>query len=226
MGGITLRIWNQMAFILAIIGVIQFILLISIAMVFYAGGNESNPAAPGYSFLLNSLSDLGRTVAWSGKNNLISQVLFGIAMILWGISFAPSIQALSSLLLELKRGRLFTKMGIIFAYICVGLLFCEVAFFPVDLQPQLHGVFAASSYFSLLVMEILYALVMLSDKNYPHKYAICFLAVAVAIINYFIFNTPLSQKLISITISIATLVVFYNAWKMNKKRALAYKIRL
>jgi hypothetical protein len=144
-------------------------------------------------------------------------------MILWGISFAPSIQALSSLLLESKRGRLFTKMGIIFAYICVGLLFCEMAFFPVDLQPQLHGVFAASSYFSLLFMEILYALVMLSDKNYPHKYAICFLAVAVAIINYFIFNTPLSQKLISITISIATLVVFYNAWKMNKKRALAYK---
>ena len=210
-----------MAFILALIGAIQFIILISIAMMFYGGGCKSNPSAPGYSFLSNSLSDLGRTVAWSGKNNLISQVLFSITMIFWGISFAPSIQALSCFL-KSRRGRLFSKISIAFAYICVGLLFCEVVLFPADSQLQLHMIFALFGYFSLLTAEILYSLAILSDENYPHKYAICFFAVAVAIVNYSIFGNSLSQKLISITITIATLIVFYNAWKITKKKVNLY----
>jgi len=214
----VLRMWRKMAFILAILGIIQFIVLISIAMTFYAGGNEFNPDAPGYSFWLNSISDLGRTVAWSGKSNIISQVLLCISMILWGLSFVPSMHALSSFFSESRRRKLVTEIGLIFAFLCVFFLVFDVVLFPVDTQPQLHAIFAASSYLSLLVVEILYSITIFLDMNYPKKHALCFLAVAAVILIYFIFNNPISQKLISITITIATLIVFYDAWKIVEKR--------
>ena len=187
-------------------------------MIVYGGGNEFNPAAPGYSFWLNSISDLGRTVAWSGKNNIISQIFLCLSMILWGLSFVPSMHALSSFFSESRREKLLTEIGLIFAFLCVFLLVLDVVLFPVDAQPQLHAIFAASSYLSLLVAEILYSITMFLDMNYPKKHALCFLAVAVVILIYFIFNNPISQKLISITITIATLIVFYDAWKIVEKR--------
>ncbi|NVM53605.1 MAG: hypothetical protein HWN66_07860 [Candidatus Helarchaeota archaeon] len=210
--------WRKVAFILAIVGIIQFIILISIAMVFYAGGNSVNPSAPGYSFLLNYWSDLGRVVAWSGKNNIISQVLFSIAMIGWGISFVPSIQALSSLFSESRRGKLFCKIGTISALISVLLLFCEVAFFPVDVHPLPHTILAALGYLTLLIVEILYAIVMFWDENYPNKHAICFLVVAVVICLWAIFRQPVLQKSVTFTLAIATLIVFYDAWKMTAEK--------
>lgn len=214
----SLQVWRKSAFILAIIGAIQFIILLGVAMVFYAGGNIVNPSAPGYSIWFNSWSDLGRTVAWSGNNNLTSQVLFSIAMVVWGISFVPSIQALPSLFSESKRGKLFTKIGSISAVICVVFLLINVFLFPVDLHPYLHGVFAILGYLAFLIVEILFALVMFWDDNYPNTHATCFLAVAIVIIIFLITNAAILQKTVSITFIIATVIVFSSAWKTTTQK--------
>jgi hypothetical membrane protein len=188
-------------------------------MLFYAGGNELNPTAPGYSFWQNSISDLGRTIAWSGKNNIIAQVLFSISMGLWGFSFVPSIYALSTLLSESKQRSLFSKVSTFFAFLCVMFLICEIAFFPIDIYPEIHNILAFISYLSLFIVEITYSIIIFLDKNYPDKYAICFLAVAVVIIIYFIITNAVSQKLVSITLTLTTLIIFPGAWKMaNRKK--------
>ena len=52
------------------------------------------PNAPGYSFWINSLSDLSRVRAWSGKDNttsllliILAQMVLGIYTILFGAAF-------------------------------------------------------------------------------------------------------------------------------------------
>ena len=70
------------------IGVTQYILLCSIAMIFYPGGTELNPTTLGYSFCMNQMSDLGRTQSLSEEPNHISMFLFMIAVIFVNISFA------------------------------------------------------------------------------------------------------------------------------------------
>ena len=84
----NLKDWNILASKIMIIGSILFVVLIFVAMLFYPGGTHINPNSKGYSFFQNFLSDLGLTVACSGKENLVSCVLFTISFAIFGVSFA------------------------------------------------------------------------------------------------------------------------------------------
>ena len=188
-------------------------------MLFYAGGNFLNPSAPGYSIWLNSWSDLGRTVAWSGKTNLLALTFFSVAMVGWVISFIPSIYALVPFFSKSPHGKLLSKVGTIFAVICAVCLFFDVLL-PLDIHPIPHNIIAVLGYLALIGVELSFAYLMFSDKNYPNKHAICFSAVAAAVIIYLtsniFFNVAILQKTISITIIMATLIVFYDSWKATR----------
>ena len=80
------RNWREWAFLLGMFGMVQLVILTSIAMFFYAGGTRLNPSAPGYSFWANWFSDLGRTKGYSGKDNTVSMIIFIIATSVRGIS--------------------------------------------------------------------------------------------------------------------------------------------
>ena len=59
---------------------IAYLALLSLAAVFYGGGNYVNKQASYYNFFQNFISDLGRTTSHSGDDNTISIVLFSIGM--------------------------------------------------------------------------------------------------------------------------------------------------
>jgi hypothetical protein len=206
----TLQIWRKGTAILAILGALLFLIFIGIAILLYAGGNSVSPSAPGYSFLLNSWSDLGRTIAWSGKNNFGAQVFFSLAMILWAISFVPSVYTLSTFFLESKTEKIFGTVGTICAFICSFTLFITVVFFPLDIHPLPHNIFAAIGYLSLLIVEILFTYLMFANAKHPKKHALCFLIVVIAILLYIIFGAALFQKLVSFSLLFATIIVFYD----------------
>lgn len=73
--------WREWAFLFGMLGVVQYAILTSIAMFFYAGGTALNPNTSGYTFWANFFSDLGRTRAWSGRNNTISLIIWIITSI-------------------------------------------------------------------------------------------------------------------------------------------------
>ncbi len=206
----TLRTWRRGSALLAIIGAVLFLIFIGIAIALYAGGNAVSPSAPGYSFLLNSWSDLGRSVAWSGEPNLGAQFFFNLAMILWAVSFVPSIYTLSSFFSETKKEKLFGNLGTICAFISTLTLFITVLFFPLDTHPLPHNILAAISYLTLLIVEFLFAYLMFANAQYPKKHAICFLIVTIAILLYIIFGAALLQKLVSFSLLIATIIVFFD----------------
>ncbi|NVM31458.1 MAG: hypothetical protein HWN65_21650 [Candidatus Helarchaeota archaeon] len=205
--------WRKIAFVLAIIGSLLVLILLMFGVVFYAGGNFFNPSAPGYSMWLNSWSDLGRTVAWSGEINFISQLFFSLACVFWIISFVPSIHALQSLFSESRLGKLLSNTGTLFALISAITVFLFVFFFSEDLHPFPHRFFAVLGYFSFLLAEILYAFVMFIDKNYPNTRAMGFLAVGIVLFLFLIFNAAILQKLVTFIHTIVILIVFYSAVK-------------
>ncbi|MFW9999132.1 MAG: hypothetical protein ACFE88_03365 [Candidatus Hermodarchaeota archaeon] len=80
---------KKKAYVLIIVRNVQFITLTIIAMFFYKGGTYIDTSSSGYLFWYNYFSDLGRTVAHSGIQNMISWILFTVSLSLWGIFQIP-----------------------------------------------------------------------------------------------------------------------------------------
>ena len=85
----TFKNWRQIAFILAMINCVQFLILTNIAMIFYPGGTFSDPNTNGYSFFGNLFSDLGRYIAHSGESNLISCLMYNSSLFIMGVLLIP-----------------------------------------------------------------------------------------------------------------------------------------
>ncbi|MHA1130057.1 MAG: hypothetical protein ACTSQI_19585 [Candidatus Helarchaeota archaeon] len=200
-----------MSYLFALIGTVLFVIFMGIAVRFYGGGNILDPSASGYSFVLNFWSDLGMTVSVSGNANLLSRIFFTIAMFTWGLTFSPSALTLSALFSEIIQKRWFVKLGQVFALLCVGSLLMVVLFFPLDIYPVQHTILSQFSYISLFLFEILYAYAMFTDTAYPNKYALSFIAVTVAIVLYALITIGLFQKFVTISLCIASVLVFTDA---------------
>jgi hypothetical protein len=79
-GKTNLERWISLFCILEILGVVQFVIMTSIAMVFYAGGSKPDPAARGYDFFSNFFSDLERVTSYDGQDNLMSFTIFTLSL--------------------------------------------------------------------------------------------------------------------------------------------------
>lgn len=158
--------WRKIAFILAMIGVTQYILLCSIAMIFYPGGNVINPNTPGYTFLLNQMSDLGRTESLSGEKNHISMILFMIAIIFVNIGFSPFYLAMASFF---SKKRVFCYLAAI-SELLSAIFGISIAFFPVDQFPTAH--LSVTLMFSIFFTVALCLIVspIISNGAYPNRY--------------------------------------------------------
>src|SRR4030065_92850 len=71
-------------FTLVIAGCLLFVALTALAMLFYPGGTQTDPAAPGYSFFHNFFSELGLARSHAGGPNTISAALFTAALTMAG----------------------------------------------------------------------------------------------------------------------------------------------
>jgi len=148
------------------IGVTQYILLCSIAMIFYPGGNVINPNTPGYTFLLNQMSDLGRTESLSGEKNHISMILFMIAIIFVNIGFSPFYLAMASFF---SKKRVFCYLAAI-SELLSAIFGISIAFFPVDQFPTAH--LSVTLMFSIFFTVALCLIVspIISNGAYPNRY--------------------------------------------------------
>ena len=77
--------WRRTGAIIGSIGCTEFVLFSTIAMFFYGGGTSWDKSAEGYTFWHNVLSDLGRTISYSGVPNTVSSPMFNVALSFFGI---------------------------------------------------------------------------------------------------------------------------------------------
>jgi hypothetical protein len=162
------------------IGVTQYILLCSIAMIFYPGGTEVNPNTPGYSFLLNQMSDLGRTESISGEKNHISMILFMITVIFVNVTFSPFYFAMLGFFSE---KRVFCFLAAISELIS-AIFGITIAFFPTDQFPTAH--LSVTLMFSIFFAIALCLIVIpiISNNSYPNRYGYVIMLYTVILAYY------------------------------------------
>jgi hypothetical membrane protein len=215
---------EKKAYLFSLIGCIQYIILIFIAMLFYTGGTEDNPKVPGYSFWGNSLSDLGRTVAYSGHLNTTSMIIFSITLIIWAISIIPFFIALRGLFLQEKLQKQLTFIGLIFGII-TGISLIGIAFTPDDILDNFHMIFVYIGYTSLFIAGLLYSIAMYLNKEFPRTFMYLFIIFTVV---HFITSMMglvglasaltlmvIGQKIGRYTTVICFAIVSYGMWKNN-----------
>ena len=167
----NLEKWKQIAAICEILGNSLFFLLIFIAMFFYTGGTMDNPSAPGYSFWGNTISDLGRIISYNGGFNIISMVLFTIAIITLALLSIPLYVIFPKIFSMSKFESISAKIGSLLGYITtIGWI--GVIFFPADISNDIHWLFAYIIYASFFFSGVFYTFTLFLNKHISKTYAI------------------------------------------------------
>jgi hypothetical membrane protein len=167
------------------VGAFQFLVLSLTAMLFYSGGNVSDLFCDGYTFGMNKFSDLGMTVAYSGKANM-SFWFFNPSIFLFGLSLIPLGMAVSrhfesNINIKAKQNKIALNLIIIAA---IGL--AGVGLTPKDLAWAVapHIITQSIGFLALMVWEI-YVAKFIFRTHYPNLYAKALIVAVVVQIVYF-----------------------------------------
>jgi hypothetical protein len=148
-----------------------FLVLTSLAMVFYPGGTRSAPGTKGYLFFENFFSELGLSRTYTGGPNNVSFFLFTAALALAGLALTLYFIISPSLFWDSRITRVLSLFGTFFGIIS-GLSFIGVAFTPADLYLEPHQLFVQLAFTTFLVAVVFYALAILLNRSYPNIYAL------------------------------------------------------
>ncbi len=193
--------------------VLYFILSVLAAGIFYVNGE--------YSIKNNFLSQLGQLYVFK-ELNIISFLIFNLSLIIMGLILVMFYLNFFHLLkLEFKNS--FVLKLLLFFGVTSGFCFSGVGLFPTDIAFKLHIFFADSAFYSLLVVSVIQTYMTFKSNILSNQYSLgyltfcIFLAFYVRLLifggdpsigmpeGYYQSNHVVSQKLIVITILIATL---------------------
>ena len=159
-----------------------FIVFNIIAMLSYPGSTYLDDLSLGYSFSSNFLSDLGRTMSFSGELNFLSAQLFNMSLILAGGVFALfylnvwKVFSDSSHWMLAIGGSLFGVLGAL-SLVGVGLT-------PADLYLDFHIIFATWLFRFFFVASLCYSLVIFRYPGFENKYALGYIVFTCSILLY------------------------------------------
>jgi hypothetical membrane protein len=164
---------RRWALIVAAVTSIQFLVLTTLAMLLYRGGNHLDPQYRGYSFVHNFFSDLGLTRTYLGESNLVPMILFVVALTGAGLGLLLFFTVFRSLFTRTLLQRILTGAGTAVGWIA-GLCFVGVAWFPADRALQWHRDFVIWAFQAFPLAVLCFVLAMLLDPKYPRRYALAF----------------------------------------------------
>jgi hypothetical protein len=147
---------------------LQFFVLTLVAMALYPGGTHNSPDATRYLFTRNFFSDLGATQTYSGKSNLLCEVIFIIALASIGFGLA----ATSGIWRWIeRRASGLGSAAQVFA-VLAGLCFVGIAATPWNILGPPHMFFEKLG-FSLL-LGLMASMVWLQMRNgWPGAFVAC-----------------------------------------------------
>ncbi len=136
---------------------VQYIFITLLMMFFYHAGNRYSPALAHYVFDQNYLSDLGRSVSFSGVDNP-SFIFYSITLCLVGIGiFIFFYQLFKTMKSKLRYLVLLLALVSTLAYI-------GIAFFPVNLNLKVHVIYAQLAFFGFFITSLLTHILLNKDK--------------------------------------------------------------
>jgi len=179
----NLKNWRKLAYVFIIIGPLQYIIFTGIAMHYYAGGTLINPNTSGYSFWQNFFSDLGRTIALSGRLNTISFTIFTISATILVISLVFYIIAMNFFFRNNLILYKLSWVNNVIGFVAGLFMFC-VIFTPWNLFPTTHMSFSKLFSFTSLFVLIIFSYLIIKDENYPNLYGYGYLVIITFALTY------------------------------------------
>ncbi|WP_149752975.1 hypothetical protein [Rubripirellula obstinata] len=157
---------------------ITLLVLIHLAMEFYAGGTAWDRSTLGYSWSQNFLSDLGREYLPDHRPNRVASQVFQLAMTLGGVGLAFHMACLPRLF-TVRIARYFALAACVSGFIAAW-FFVRVGWTPIDWHYEAHQRFAMSAFILLGFTAGCYATALLRQKDYPRRFGrllllLCFL---------------------------------------------------
>ena len=195
-------------------------------MFFYTGGTMDNPSSPGYYFWGNTISDLGRIITYNGSFNIISMILFTIAIVALSLFSIPLYIIFPKLFSESTFESIFAKIGSLLGYITtIGWI--GVIFFPADISNDIHWLFAYIIYAAFFFSGFFYTISLFLNKTISKLYAIIFaiyciihfISLMMIIIGFPISRTYLvvGQKMAHISSIISYIILGYGILTLKTK---------
>ena len=158
-------------FACALIACAAFLILTTLAMLFYPGGTALDASSHGYHFWLNFFSDLGRTVARNGAPNPVAAPLFKAALSAAGAALAVFHFGLARALWRSAAKRvLLVDCAIVLlgaGGVAAGADFVGVALSPANLQPHFHAVYVVWAFRFFLLASLLSGAVVRKRPLFP-----------------------------------------------------------
>lgn len=216
-------------FILPLIGILLFIILVFLSALAYDGGNKLNPAASGYSFSNNYLSDLGRAKTLNGLENNLPFYCFNGSLIILCPIFVLYFLYLPILYSENKKTLTVARIGSLFG-VFGSICFAGVGFTPVDLYFSSHVFFANWLYRCYCITIIFYAAAFIFIPKKSQVFATAFIIIGMIVAAHILLSDigladhftdshkihVLSQKASSIALVFAVpMMVVYNRWQLS-----------
>ena len=180
--------WQNTIYRYIILGCGLFVVLTIAAMVAYPGGNVNGDITTGYDFFHNFFSDLGRINAPGGHSNLVSAVLFCIALTLAGLGLVGFFLAFRLFFLTDRAGKLLSAVGTVVGIVS-GLCFIGIAWAPYDLVFEVHYQLVFWAFRTFLLAVMIYTFIILRQRTYPRRNGWVFVLFAVSLAAYLLLLT-------------------------------------
>ncbi|MHA2358587.1 MAG: hypothetical protein ACXABK_07465 [Candidatus Heimdallarchaeaceae archaeon] len=138
------------------------IVLMGIAIAYYPGGNFMDNSHEGFSFLWNTMCDLGSNPAVNGKPSIISNAIYRTAATLLSISTGIFLGVLWIFFQEKKQTKIRSLIGSGLGILQAG-VFLGVSYTGGDLHIALLIVAPLLQFFAILI----FAITFIIDKRFP-----------------------------------------------------------
>jgi len=163
-----------------------FVILNIASMILYPGSTYRDHLTLGYSFTENFLSDLGRTLTFSGEINFLSSQLFNMSLVLAGGVFALFYLHVRKVFNSDKQKSL-AFIGS-FLGILGGISLVGVGLTPADLYLNLHIIFANCLFRFMFVASLFYTIVIFRHPTFENKYSGGYLVFSITILIYILIS--------------------------------------
>lgn len=222
-------IWRKWVYQAMMIALVGFIVLTTVAMLLYRGGNAFDKTAVSYVFTQNFFSDLGMSISYLGEPKLLTMVLFMIALGGTGLGLIGYSLASPCFFRQTAVSHWSARIGSVFGLLS-GLSYIGIAFTPSNLHLEPHKLFVLTAFSGFLITAVFYTIAILFTQTYPNQYAYAysFFAVALAFYVWFILYGPsfdtakgaliqvTAQKLIVYTAIFSMMIQAYGAQQQLK----------
>ena len=133
-----------------------FIGSLIISIFTYPGSSHFFPESNGYDLSLNFLSDLGRTLTYTGQHNYISSVTFTFATFFIFIGLSTYFLSFQGIMIKNKVSHFFAILGSIAGLLC-GAAFLGIGLTPDNLYHEWHMHFVHFGFRMFLLVMILHS---------------------------------------------------------------------